>query len=246
MTDCIRIDKLCVARGGRDVIHGLDLEIPPGEVTALLGANGAGKSSLVLAIAGALPASSGSIRVNGASIAGMRPENVRRLGVAAVPEGHHVLGDLSVLDNLRVAGHHLPGAKREAGIEAALATFPELRAKLAQRAGSLSGGQQQMVVLAQAIVERPRYILADELSFGLAPVVVARLVPVITQLASEGVGVLLIEQFTHIALRVAAKVCVMERGRLRFFGAPDELRRNPEILHSAYLAASQPTSAREH
>src|SRR6202161_1755953 len=107
---------------------------------------------------------------------GSGPDAVRRLGVAAVPEGHHVLGDLSVLDNLRVAGHHLPGRKREDGVEAALVTFPELRQELEPRAGSLSGGQQQMVVLAQAIVERPRYVLADELSFGLAPVIVARLV----------------------------------------------------------------------
>jgi branched-chain amino acid transport system ATP-binding protein len=237
MSDSIRIERLAVERGGKEVIRGIDLEIPPGRITALLGANGAGKSSLVLAIAGGLPASAGAILVDGRPVAGLRPEQVRRLGVAAVPEGHHVLSDLSVLDNLRVAGHHLPGAKREAGVEAALATFPELREKLSARAGSLSGGQQQMVVLAQAIVDRPRYILADELSFGLAPVIVARLVPVIAQLAAEGVGILLIEQFTHIALRVAHQVCVMERGHMRFAGEPDELRRNPDILHSAYLAA---------
>jgi branched-chain amino acid transport system ATP-binding protein len=237
MSDSIRIERLAVERGGKEVIRGIDLEIPPGRITALLGANGAGKSSLVLAIAGGLPASAGAILIDGRPIAGLRPEQVRRLGVAAVPEGHHVLSDLSVLDNLRVAGHHLAGAKREEGVEAALATFPELREKLPARAGSLSGGQQQMVVLAQAIVDRPRYILADELSFGLAPVIVARLVPVIAQLAAEGVGILLIEQFTHIALRIAHQVCVMERGHMRFSGESDELRRNPDILHSAYLAA---------
>ena len=239
MSDCIRIERLVVARGGKDVIHSLDLEIPTGQITALLGANGAGKSSLVLAIAGALPASHGTIYVDGKSIAGMRPENIRRLGVAAVPEGHHVLSDLSVIDNLRVAGHHLPGHRREDGVEAALATFPELRQKLDARAGSLSGGQQQMVVLAQAVVEKPRYVLADELSFGLAPVIVARLVPFIKQLAANGIGVLLIEQFTHVALRIAHKACVMERGKLRFVGDPQELNRNPDILHSAYLAPSQ-------
>jgi branched-chain amino acid transport system ATP-binding protein len=236
VSEAIRIERLSVARGGKEVIRGVDLEIPPGRITVLLGANGAGKSSLVLAIAGALPAASGSIVIDGKPIAGMRPEAVRRLGVAAVPEGHHVLGDLSVIDNLRVAGHHLPGAKREAGVEAALVTFPELREKLKARAGSLSGGQQQMVVLAQAIVDRPRYILADELSFGLAPVIVSRLVPVIARLAVEGVGVLLIEQFTHIALKIADHVCVMERGHIGFRGAPEELRANPDILHSAYLA----------
>jgi branched-chain amino acid transport system ATP-binding protein len=234
----LTVEGLVVARGGKEVIRGVDLAIVPGKITALLGANGAGKSSLVLAIAGALPALSGKIAIDGRSIAGLRPEDVRRTGVAAVPEGHHVLSDLSVADNLRVAGHHLVGGKLAAGVEAALATFPELRAKLDQRAGSLSGGQQQMVVLAQAIVDRPRYLLADELSFGLAPVIVARLVPVITRLAEEGVGILLIEQFTHIALRISHQVHVMERGRIRFSGGPEELRANPDILHSAYLAAN--------
>lgn len=233
----LSIKGMTVSRGGKQIIHGVDLEIRPGMVTSLLGANGAGKSSLVLATVGALPLSGGHVHIDGESIAGKRPEDVRRMGVAAVPEGHHVLSDLTVLENLRVAGHHLPGSKLDEGVEAALETFPELRAKLAQRAGSLSGGQQQMVVLAQAIVDRPKYLLADELSFGLAPVIVARLVPVLTRLAELGVGILLIEQFTHIALRISTHVCVMERGRIRFSGEPDALRANPDILHSAYLAA---------
>lgn len=238
MTEGLAITALHVMRGGRQVIHGVDLEIRPGRITALLGANGAGKSSLVLAAAGALPIHSGTVTVDGEAITGLRPEIVRRKGVAAVPEGHHVLVDLTVAENLRVAGYHLSRAKLADGVDSALDTFPELRAKLDARGGSLSGGQQQMLVLAQAIVDRPRYLLADELSFGLAPVVVARLVPVVTRLAEQGIGILLIEQFTHIALRLAHRVCVMERGHLRFSGLPDDLRRNPEILHSAYLAAS--------
>jgi branched-chain amino acid transport system ATP-binding protein len=236
MSEGLSISRLRVVRGGREVIHGVDLEIVPGRITALLGANGAGKSTLVLAAAGALPIYAGIVSVDGEPITGLRPEHVRRKGIAAVPEGHHVLTDLTVAENLKVAGYHLDRGKRAASIEMALGTFPELRAKLASRAGSLSGGQQQMLVLAQAIVDRPRYLLADELSFGLAPVVVARLVPVITQLAELGIGVLLIEQFTHIALRLAHHVCVMERGLIRFSGEPDALRRNPDILHSAYLA----------
>ena len=238
MSDGLRVEGLVVARGGKEIIHGIDLDVAPGRITALLGANGAGKSSLVLAIAGALPALAGDVLVDGKSNRGLRPENVRRLGVAAVPEGHHVLSELTVAENLRVAGYNLSRAAMEEGVKAALDTFPELKAKLDQRAGSLSGGQQQMVVLAQAIVDRPRYLLADELSFGLAPVIVARLVPVLTDLAARGVGILLIEQFTHIALRISNHVCVMERGRIRFSGEPDELRRNPEILHSAYLATN--------
>jgi branched-chain amino acid transport system ATP-binding protein len=232
----LSVQGLKVARNGKAVLHELDLDILPGKITALLGANGAGKSSLVLAIAGVLPATGGAIAVDGQSIIGMRPEAVRASGIAAVPEGHQVLGDLSVEDNLKVAGSHLTRAGLRSALEVALGTFPELRDRLQARSGNLSGGQQQMVALAQAVIARPRYLLADELSFGLAPVVVARLVPVLQNLASQGVGVLLIEQFTHIALKIADKAYVMERGKICFAGLPQDLISNPEILHSAYLA----------
>lgn len=238
MSQGLDIQGLTVTRGGKAVLHGVDLLIRPGRITTLLGANGAGKSSLVLALAGALPVAAGTISVDGRPIANLRPEVVRAHGVAAVPEGHQVLTELSVEDNLRAAGSRYPKSDLDAAIGDALDTFPELRAKLQQRAGDMSGGQQQMLALAQAIISRPRYLLADELSFGLAPVIVARLVPVIERLASQGIGVLLIEQFTNIALKLAHHAYVMERGRIRFSGDPEELRRNPEILHSAYLAAS--------
>jgi branched-chain amino acid transport system ATP-binding protein len=233
----LRIQALRLARGGKEVLHDVDLEVGPGRITALLGPNGAGKSSLVLAIAGALPVTSGAVLLDGLPMNGLRPEEIRRRGIAAVPEGHRVLTELTALENLLVAGNHLERAARDAAVEKALDTFPELREKLAARAGDLSGGQQQMLVLAQAIVGHPRYLLADELSFGLAPVIVARLVPVIEQLASSGVGVLLIEQYTTIALRIAHHAYVMDRGRIRFSGSPETLRQDPDILHSAYLAA---------
>ena len=225
------------------MLSGVDIEIPPGRITALLGANGAGKSSLILAMAGALPATEGRVVCDGRSLQGLRPEAVRRLGVAAIPEGHRVLGELTVEENLRVAGSFLSGRELGAGMARAFETFPELRERRRARAGSLSGGQQQMVVIAQAIVGEPKYILADELSFGLAPVIVARLVPVIVALAARGVGVLLIEQFTQVALRVAGHVYVMERGRIAFSGGADELARDPSILHSAYLAQTDGASA---
>jgi len=236
MNEGLQVSGLGVARGGKAVVHGVDLEIKPGSITALLGPNGAGKSSLVLAMAGALPVTAGSVSLDGKPITGLRPEIVRRSGIAAVPEGHRVLTDLSVEDNLRAAGNGLTRPELAKALDDALVTFPELRAKLKVRGGDLSGGQQQMVVLAQAIIGQPRYLLADELSFGLAPVVVARLVPVIARLAESGIGILLIEQFTTIALRISHFAYVMERGRIRFAGLPDELRRNPDILHSAYLA----------
>jgi branched-chain amino acid transport system ATP-binding protein len=236
MTGRLSVVGLRVARGDKPVIHGVDLELESGRITALLGPNGAGKSSLVLAIAGALPLLEGEVLLDGKPLTGKRPEAVRRLGVTAVPEGHRVLTDLTVRDNLLVAGDHLDRRALTKAVDEALDTFPELRERLDQLAGSLSGGQQQMVVLAQAIIGKPRFLLADELSFGLAPVIVARLVPVITQLARNGVGVLLIEQFTTLALRIADHAYVMERGRIRYSGSPEELRDKPEILHGAYLA----------
>jgi branched-chain amino acid transport system ATP-binding protein len=236
MSEGLKVQGVNLARGGKAVLHEVDVTLERGKITALLGANGAGKSSLVLGIVGALPVTAGRIVLDGRPIVGLRPEAIRALGVAAVPEGHQVLGDLSVEDNLKVAGSHLPRAELKPAIEIALDTFPELRARLQSRSGTMSGGQQQMLALAQAIISRPRYLLADELSFGLAPVVVGRLVPVLQKLAREGIGILLIEQFTHIALKIADVAYVMERGRICFHGEPGELVRNPDILHSAYLA----------
>jgi len=232
----LAVESLNVARGGKAVLHGVDLEIAPGKITCLLGANGAGKSSLVLAISGALTPTSGAIKIDGQPIQGLRPESVRARGVAAVPEGHQVLSELTVEDNLKVAGSHLSRVELGPAIATALETFPELKERYQIRAGFLSGGQQQMVALGQAIVAKPKYLLADELSFGLAPVIVARLMPVLQALAAQGVGVLLIEQFTHIALKIADHAYVMERGRICFSGVAQELVDKPEILHSAYLA----------
>ena len=238
MSGSLVAERLVVERGGRAVVHGVDIEIERGQVTALLGANGAGKSSLVLALAGALPAASGRILCDGAEIQNLRPHRVRRLGVAAIPEGHRVLGELTIEENLRVAGTHLSRRDLDKAVNDAWTTFPELQERRTTRAGALSGGQQQMVVIGQAIVSQPSYILADELSFGLAPVIVTRLMPVLLDFARRGAGVLLIEQFTDLALQIARHVHVMERGRIGFSGEPEELRSNPEILHSAYLAGA--------
>ncbi|NUR84283.1 MAG: ATP-binding cassette domain-containing protein [Nonomuraea sp.] len=219
----LAVRGLRVRRGGREVLHDVDLDVPPGEITALLGANGAGKSTLVLAVAGLLPAASGGVTADGDELTGLRPERVRALGVAAVPEGHRVLRSLTVADNLRVAGPDPAPA---------MTAFPELDELRDRRAGTLSGGQQQMLALAQAMIGRPRYLLVDELSFGLAPAVVARLVPALAALAEGGVGVLLIEQYTRLALELAARVHVLDRGRIALRGTPDELRGR---LGSAYL-----------
>jgi branched-chain amino acid transport system ATP-binding protein len=232
------LSELTVARAGRPVVHDVSLEIPPGEVTALLGPNGAGKSSLVLAVAGVLRPLGGSVELDGRELVGRRPEAIRRAGVAVVPEGRRLLSELTVADNLEVATFALSREDGRTGRARALELFPELTRRLDVPARSLSGGEQQMLVLAQALVSRPRFILVDELSLGLAPVVVKRLVPTIRTVAESGIGILLIEQFATVALNLANRVHVMDRGRIRFSGAAAELRARPELLQTSYLSGA--------
>jgi branched-chain amino acid transport system ATP-binding protein len=231
----LSLSGVTVARGGRAVVREISIEIPAGEVTALLGPNGAGKSSLVLAVGGVLRPEAGSVTLDGANLAGRRPERIRRAGVAIVPEGRRLLPQLTVEDNLRVATYSLSRTDAQAGRERALELFPELKKRLVSPARSLSGGEQQMVVLAQALVSRPRFVLIDELSLGLAPVVVNRLIPTIRSVAQSGIGVLLIEQFATVALGLAKNAYLMEGGRLHYSGTAKELRENPDLLHTAYL-----------
>jgi branched-chain amino acid transport system ATP-binding protein len=226
---------LTVERGGRAVVRDVSVGIPAGEVTALLGPNGAGKSSLVLAVGGVLRPQAGSVLLDGRDFAGRRPELIRRAGIAIVPEGRRLLSELTVEDNIGIATYALPREQARAGRKWALDLFPELSRRLSARARTLSGGEQQMLVLAQALVSQPRYILIDELSLGLAPVVVTRLIPKIRAFAESGIGVLLIEQFATVALGLANHAYVMEGGRLRFSGPAGELRGQPELLRSAYL-----------
>jgi branched-chain amino acid transport system ATP-binding protein len=231
----LRVEELVVARAGRAVVKDVSLEIPPGQVTALLGANGAGKSTLVLAIAGLLRTSSGRVLLGDRDLTGRRPEHVRAAGVAVVPEGRRLLPGLTVEDNLRVATYTLGRVQAKRGIDYALELFPELEKRWRATARLLSGGEQQMVVLAQALVSQPKIVLVDELSLGLAPVVVKRLVPTLESVAATGVGVLLIEQFAHVALGLAETAYVIEGGRIHYHGPAQKLKDEPELLQSAYL-----------
>jgi branched-chain amino acid transport system ATP-binding protein len=231
----LSFDGLSVERGGRHVLRTVSITIPPGEVTALLGPNGAGKSTLVLAVGGVLRPTAGTVMVGDLDLTRRRPEHVRAAGVAIVPEGRQLLPNLTVEENMRVATYALRRDEARSGIAHALVLFPELEKRWRIPARSLSGGEQQMVVLAQALVSRPRYVLVDELSLGLAPIVVQRLVPVLESVAAEGVGVLLIEQFAHVALGLAQTAYVLERGRIHYHGTAQRLKDEPELLQSAYL-----------
>ncbi len=227
----LHLRDLTVARGSRVVVDSVPLEVPPGEVTALLGPNGAGKSSLVLAVGGVLRPQSGSVSLDELELTKARPERIRQAGVAIVPEGRRLLSQLTVEDNLRVATYSLRREDARAGNKLAL----ELEKRLGQQARLLSGGEQQMVVLAQALVSKPKVVLIDELSLGLAPVVITRLIPTLRTITELGTGVLLIEQFATVALGLANRAYVMNGGKIEFSGAASELREKPELLHSAYL-----------
>ncbi len=235
MSDALQIRDLEVPRGGRPVLMGVSLDIPPGEITTLLGPNGAGKSTLVLTIGGALASTAGSISLGDAELRGAKPEKIRSAGVAVVPEGRRLLPNLTVEDNLKVATYNLAAGEAAAGIGRALELFPELEKRFETTARSLSGGEQQMVVLAQALASKPKVVIVDELSLGLAPVIVKRLMPVMEQVASQGTGVLLIEQFAHVALALANRAYVIEGGQIKYSGTAQELRDDPDIVKAAYL-----------
>ena len=231
----LQLEGVSVSRGARTVVRDVSLQIPPGEVTTLLGANGAGKSSLVLAVAGVLRPTAGRVLLADEDLTRRSPERIRAAGVAVVPEGRRLLPALTIDDNLRVATYALSRGQRREGLARALELFPELKRRWHTPGRLLSGGEQQMLVLAQAIVSRPRILLVDELSLGLAPIVVKRLVPTIESVAASGTGVLLIEQFAHVALSLANTAYVLENGRIRYKGTAQELKSRPEVLHTAYL-----------
>lgn len=231
----LEITGLEVREGNRKLLSGVELKLDPGTITAVLGANGAGKSELVLAIAGVLPIASGHVLVNGTEITGKGPEVIRRAGVAAVPEGHRVLTQLSVDDNLRAAGTLLDRAQLEDVLSDTYALFPELAERKQQKAGTMSGGQQQMLALGHAMMSKPKYLLIDEMSLGLAPLIVKRLVGFVTELKKRNVGVLLIEQFTDMALSISDDAMVLRGGVVRYAGRASGLLEKPELLDQAYF-----------
>jgi branched-chain amino acid transport system ATP-binding protein len=231
----LELSGLSVAKDGKAVVKEVSLTVLPGKVTALLGANGAGKSELVLGVAGLLPIKAGKVMVDGKDMTGATPDRIRASGVAAVPEGHQVLTQLSVEDNLMAAASLLSQAEATKVLAEVLATFPELAERRRQKAGTMSGGQQQMLAIGHALMARPRYLLIDEMSLGLAPLIVKRLTAVIQDLAAKGLGILLVEQFVEVALSLASHVVVLRTGTVRLSVAPETVLDNRKLLSDAYL-----------
>jgi branched-chain amino acid transport system ATP-binding protein len=221
------IRSLKTGYGKISVLHGVDLSVAPSEVVALLGPNGAGKTTLLRAVSGLLPCNGGSIRFDGREIGGMEPREIAQARLVHVVEGHRVFTQQSVTDNLLLAGYDLPRAERSARIDEALSFFPEIAAKRQERGSALSGGQQQMLAVAQGLVRRPRLLMLDEPSAGLSPVLVDRVLAVVARLRESGIAVLLVEQLIEKALAVADRVYALAQGHIVLEAATDE----PDLPH---------------
>jgi branched-chain amino acid transport system ATP-binding protein len=220
-----------------EVLHGLDLEVAQGEIVALLGANGAGKSTTLRAISGLLPAASGRIALAGAPILGRRPGAIVRAGISHVPEGRRVFPGLTVRENILLGASNRPGlarAVREAELQEMLGLFPDLRRLEHALGWTLSGGQLQMVAVARGLMARPKLLLLDEPSLGLAPLIVQQVFRLIADIRARGTTVLLVEQNAHMALSIADRAYVLETGRILVSGKPQALWNDPQV-RAAYL-----------
>ncbi len=233
----LELDAVEVSYGSVRATHGISLSVEEGETLALVGSNGAGKSSTLKAIMGMAPVSRGTVRVSGAVVSNVQPSQVVRRGVAYSPEGRRVFPMLSVLDNLRTGAFTLPRARFAPRLEQMYTYFPRLEERAGQLGGSLSGGEQQMLAIARALMSCPRLFLLDEPSLGLAPVVVQRIGQLITEIQkSEGLTVILAEQNALWAMGLAKRTAVIDVGRIQLEG-PSEVLRHNEDVRRAYLGA---------
>ena len=230
----LQVDGLVTGYGKITVLHGVALTVHEAEIVALLGPNGAGKTTLLRAISGLLPWGAGGVRFGGADMRGAGPRESARAGLVHVIEGHRVFTQLSVTDNLLLAGYDLPRGERAARVDEALSYFPEIAAKHQDRGGALSGGQQQMLAVAQGLVRRPKLLMLDEPSAGLSPVLVDRVLTVAAKLRDEGTSILLVEQLIEKALALASRVYALARGRI-VLEAPTTEADLPHKLERAYF-----------
>ena len=232
-TAVLQVSGLVAGYGRIEALHGVDLVLGPGELVALVGANGAGKTTLLRTVSGLIAARSGQVKLLGQDITRAAPEQRVRAGLAQVLEGRQVFGPLSVLDNLRLGAYTQPGDVAER-IDEMYALFPVLKEKRLQPAWQLSGGQQQMLAMARALMSRPKVLLLDEPSMGLAPLLVREVFRVIRSLKERGIPILLVEQNARAALAIADRGYVMETGSMALSGQADQLL-SDERVRSAYL-----------
>jgi branched-chain amino acid transport system ATP-binding protein len=235
MAALLSVEGLRAGYGPIDALHGVTLEVRPGEIVALIGANGAGKTTTLMSVSGVVRPRAGSVRFDGADITSVPAHQVVRLGLAQSPEGRKIFPRLTVLENLQMGAFtRTDPAGIAADLERMFALFPILRERQAQAGGLLSGGQQQMLAIARALMARPRLLLLDEPSLGLAPQIVVQIFDVIRDLNREGMSILLVEQNARMALKVAHRGYVLETGRVTLADTAEVLRNDPRV-RAAYL-----------
>ena len=235
----LRVRDVVTAYGKIEALKGVTLDVAEGAITCLLGPNGAGKTTLMMTIAGILKPKRGRIVFEGQNIAGTPPHAIVAKGVALVPENRLVFPAMTVLENLQ-AGAYQRADRKTVGedIETMFTRFPRLKERAGQQAGTLSGGEQQMLAVARALMSRPKLLLMDEPSLGLAPLVVEEIFRIVTELHKDGVSIFLVEQNAHMALKVAQHFYLMEQGKVTFSGDPGSLAED-EVIRRAYLGSAQ-------
>jgi len=230
----LAVSGLSVAYGRTEAVHGIDLRVGDGEVVALIGANGAGKTTILRALSGLLRPRAGRVLLDGTDIAGRPAHRIAALGMVQVPEGRQIFGQLTVAENLALGGWTVPTATAARRRARVLERFPRLRERLGQPAGALSGGEQQMLAMGRALMAAPRLLLLDEPSMGLAPLFVEEIFALIAELKADGVTILLVEQNASAALAVADTAYVLELGRITLSGPAAQVAANPAVA-AAYL-----------
>jgi branched-chain amino acid transport system ATP-binding protein len=231
----LEVDGLEAGYGPIRALDRVSLTIDDGELVAIIGANGAGKTTLLMSISGVVPARGGEVRLSGKRITGLEPHEIVRLGIGHAPEGRRIFPRLTVRENLELGGFAQDdGARVRRDIDEACGLFPVLGERMGQLGGTLSGGEQQMLALARALVGRPRLLLLDEPSLGLAPLIVAKIFEVIAGLTARGIAVMLVEQNARAALKLAARGYVLETGRITLTGSGPDLAADPRV-RDAYL-----------
>jgi len=231
----LRVENLSVNYGAIKALKKVSCEVHQGEIVALIGANGAGKTTILNSISGILPINSGKILFAGTDLTKTAPHEIVRLGICQVPEGRRVFANMSVLENLEMGGYSLSDKSAvAAGIERAFTLFPRLKERMKQHARTLSGGEQQMLAMGRALMSSPKLLLLDEPSMGLAPMLVEKIFEIVVEINRSGTTVMLVEQNAHMALSIANRAYVLETGEVVLSGNADELARDPEVRR-AYL-----------
>ncbi|GLZ87213.1 high-affinity branched-chain amino acid transport ATP-binding protein [Metapseudomonas resinovorans] len=230
----LTFDKVSTFYGKIQALHGVSMDVKKGEIVTLIGANGAGKSTLLMTLCGSPRAASGSIRYEGEELVGQESYDIMRKSIAVVPEGRRVFARLTVEENLAMGGFFTEKGDYQEQMDKVLHLFPRLKERFEQRAGTMSGGEQQMLAIGRALMSKPKLLLLDEPSLGLAPIIIQQIFDIIEQLRKDGVTVFLVEQNANQALKLADRGYVLENGRIVMQGSGDDLLNDPKV-RDAYL-----------